>query len=532
SAILPYLIFFMLAFFYENRYGTSLNSTAYILGIPIGLAFVYVFSITDEFLRKYTDSRLINPGYNPLEELDDLNKQLSRTIDLNEITSITTSKVAKTIRPAYQAIFVIPEEIDKPWLSYTYKDSSLLKPDPFKIVINIWARLKNTPLIIDEFNSLQIDKHEPVAIMLQELESIMQKEQLKVIYPLLQNEKIVGMLILGEKEADSPYSIQEVEFLESIGNTLALAVGRSLLYEELQLFNEELQNRVEAATEELKVKNTSLENALSELEDKRRQERDMVDVMGHELRTPISIARNALAILEDKFDKNDGNIEKEKLGKYLTMAVEATRREITLLETLLSATKLEGNRIQLNLTKVSVDELIENTLEAHKYKAQEKNLTLNVEKEDGMFIFSDKVRTQEIIDNFVSNAVKYTAAGSVTIKVYKKDGFIRFDIVDTGIGIQQEDLEKLGGKFFRARKLYGEGTTEDYVHPSGTGLGLFVTFELIHLMGGNREVLSEVGKGSTFAAELPEFTGQKDQNLDQTFMETGNNNVGATSSET
>ncbi|MCA9383826.1 GAF domain-containing sensor histidine kinase [Candidatus Dojkabacteria bacterium] len=259
-----------------------------------------------------------------------------------------------------------------------------------------------------------------------------------------------------------------------------------------------------------------LEEALAKLKDARQRERDMIDVMGHELRTPISIVRNALLILDGEHKKN-GAISEEKLDKYLDMAIESVRREITLIETLLASTKIEGNRIQLKYTKIDMLDVVGDSIEAHERIAIQKGLKINYEKPDhDIEAYADRVRTQEVMDNFLSNAIKYTAEGEVTIRLHADGGMARIDISDTGIGISQEDLEHLGKKFFRANQLMRDEATQ--VHPGGTGLGLYVTFELIKVMGGRKWINSEQGKGSTFSFALPLYQGQADKEFDQTFM--------------
>lgn len=198
------------------------------------------------------------------------------------------------------------------------------------------------------------------------------------------------------------------------------------------------------------------------------------------------------------------------------MAIESVRRELTLIETLLSATKVEGNRIQLHLTKIDMKDVIDDSLEALRRDAQEKGLTINYDPPQHEIIaYADRVRTQEVMDNFLSNAIKYTPRGQITISVGEDDGFAWISVKDSGVGISREDIKKLGKKFFRAQPHY---SAEDGARPSGTGLGLYVTFELIDVMNGKRDIQSEIGKGSTFSFYLPSYTEQEDTQIDQTFM--------------
>lgn len=129
---------------------------------------------------------------------------------------------------------------------------------------------------------------------------------------------------------------------------------------------------------------------------------------------------------------------------------------------------------------------------------------------------------QEVLDNFVSNALKYTMKGNVEIsweEITDSKGLpqIKVNVKDSGIGIPEEDIAKLGRKFFRARQYISENQGDVDIKVSGTGLGLYVSFELVKIMGGEIKVTSKLGEGSTFSFTLPKYTGQEVKNIDQTF---------------
>jgi GAF domain-containing protein len=154
------------------------------------------------------------------------------------------------------------------------------------------------PVIYDEIGyEVEDGIYRNVPNLAHDAEEKMKTLSAKVIFPLGSSGSIRGVLVLGQKEADYPYTTQELNFIKSVSNATSLAVERALLYREVQQFAETLQVKVNEATAELKKTNTELESALVALQEARRQERDMIDVMGHELRTPISIVRNALAML-------------------------------------------------------------------------------------------------------------------------------------------------------------------------------------------------------------------------------------------
>lgn len=264
-----------------------------------------------------------------------------------------------------------------------------------------------------------------------------------------------------------------------------------------------------------------LEDALYQLKEARRLEKDMIDVMGHELRTPISIVRNALVMVEKQMERQR-QIESSELHKYMDMALESTRREITLIETLLSATKVDAARMQLYFTKVDLKDVINDGIEGQKAQLEKKKevqVTYTPPAED-IFVFADRTRMQEIMDNLYSNAVKYTLKGNITIRAWQDKDYGWISIADQGIGISAEDLQNLGKKFFRARQYVNDGgEVEDteIVRPGGTGLGLYVTYDLVRIMGGTLYINSEIGKGSTFTVSIPLFKNQADKQVDETF---------------
>jgi two-component system sensor histidine kinase VicK len=247
----------------------------------------------------------------------------------------------------------------------------------------------------------------------------------------------------------------------------------------------------------------------------------MVDVMGHELRTPITIVRNALLVLKSKLKEGEKLTPRQVLG-YVEKSIESTRREITLVETLLSATKIESNRVQLLLTKTDMVDVINDSMEAHKQSAIEKKLKVIYQRpKKDYWAYADRTRTQEIMDNFFSNAVKYTPKGSITITIDQDKRFVSISVKDTGAGIHSSDLKHLGKKFYRAKQYLNNknGTDNKVVRPGGTGLGLYVSFNLIRIMHGKITIKSKLGQGSTFTMSLPIYQNQQDKSIDQTFGE-------------
>ncbi len=261
--------------------------------------------------------------------------------------------------------------------------------------------------------------------------------------------------------------------------------------------------------------NEKLEAAYDQVQALRQHEQDMIDIMGHELRTPITIVRNSLGVMDMEFKKN-GTIAPEHLGKFIDIAMESARREVKLVETLLSSAKADSKGFQLLFEKVDIADVVSDSLVLFKKEGEKKGLQVIFEQpSEDYFVFADRVRTQEIVDNLIGNAVKYTEKGEVKITMHKEDSFVWVEVTDTGIGISDEDMKSLGQKFYRVDQYIGEqgqlkkNEKKNIIRPGGTGLGLYVTFSLIELMDGAHTVESEIGKGSKFSFKLPEFVGQE-----------------------
>lgn len=330
--------------------------------------------------------------------------------------------------------------------------------------------------------------------------SLMKDNGVNVMIPLSRKINISGFVVIGEKMDKIDFTVEELKFLESLILNTSVAISRALIYKDVEKFNETLQDKVDEQTQDLK-------NKVLELEEARRKERDMVDIMGHELRTPATIVKLNADLLE-KYETQVGE-DRKSYEKYLSRIKNAINNEIDIINTLLSSAKLEGNRMVINNEEVELYSKVEECISSHKKDASNKGLKLfNKLPKDIPNVYADKSRVLEILHNLVSNAIKYTEKGSISIEGSYNNSNVTIKVIDTGIGISQRDLDRLGEKFYRVNN-YTDDKGTDIVRPGGTGLGLYVTFNLVKNMGGSVKVTSELGKGSEFIFSLPRYTGQK-----------------------
>lgn len=228
------------------------------------------------------------------------------------------------------------------------------------------------------------------------------------------------------------------------------------------------------------------------LEDERSE---FISVVSHELRTPIAISEgnisNAMFVVE-----KSGDIQQAKTA--LNAAHEQVLFLADLINDLATLSRAERGVLKLEVEPIDVALLMADLQQNYELQAAKKSLQfhLDVQKELPL-LHSSKLYVREVLQNFITNSIKYTEVGSVTIGAHAtKDGSVRFTVTDTGIGISKSDQEKVFDKFFRSEDFHTRQT-------SGTGLGLYVTMKLARMLKAEVSLESTVGKGSIFTIIVP-----------------------------
>ena len=218
--------------------------------------------------------------------------------------------------------------------------------------------------------------------------------------------------------------------------------------------------------------------------------------MSHEIRTPINvvIGMNEMILRENK----DGAIE-----EYANNIKSASKMLLSLINDVLDFSKIEAGKMEIVSNEYNTSSMIRDVLIGAKVRAKQKQLQIisNVNDSLPAVLRGDDIRIKQVLNNLMSNAVKYTDKGSITFSadsIYKEEQFfLRFVVKDTGIGIRKEDMEKLFSSFERL-----ELTKNRYIQ--GTGLGLNIAKQLVTAMGGTIDAQSEYGEGSCFTVEIPQ----------------------------
>ena len=243
--------------------------------------------------------------------------------------------------------------------------------------------------------------------------------------------------------------------------------------------------------EDLKKNEEKIKAQIEQLKELDIAKTDFMNIISHELKTPLTAIYANLELLEEI---------KDKLPEQNINNLNALRRNSNqlrfLVDNILEIARIQSNKFELNISEIDLEDCIKSVETDLKILAERKNLELIIEIEKPIKIDTDRIRLTEILVNLIDNAIKYTDKGHVRVRAKKQNGAILVEIIDTGMGIAKDKKPKLFQKFYQI-------STSSKSEVGGTGLGLSITKQLVELLGGQIKFKSELGKGSTFYFTLP-----------------------------
>jgi signal transduction histidine kinase/ActR/RegA family two-component response regulator len=364
-----------------------------------------------------------------------------------------------------------------------------------------------------------------------------------VVLPILFEDQVLGVLELASLHRFSDLQLTFFNrFLPTIGVTINAIMANSrtevLLTEsqrlatqlqersdelqrqqaELRRSNAELEDKAALLAKQnraIEVQNYQIDQARRTLEERAQQlaissqyKSEFLANMSHELRTPL----NSLLVLAKLLSENlEGNLTAKQV-EFARTIHEAGSDLLQLINDILDLSKVEAGKMEVHPAPIALDALLDYVDATFRPTAAQQGLTFRIEVEPSVptLIYSDEQRLQQILRNLLSNAMKFTATGGVTLRVAPaapdmrftgalrgETSVIAFAVTDTGIGIAQEKLELIFGAFQQA-----DGTTSRGY--GGTGLGLSISRDIARLLGGEIHATSRLGHGSTFVFYLPD----------------------------
>jgi PAS domain S-box-containing protein len=220
---------------------------------------------------------------------------------------------------------------------------------------------------------------------------------------------------------------------------------------------------------------------------------EFVSLVSHELRTPLTSVIGYLELLSE----GEGGELPEDARHFLEVAERNARRLLTLVGELLMIARIEAGKLDLRLERVALRPLVAEAVDSARPAAETKGLELTLEDGSDTVVEADRERLGQILDNLVSNAIKFTPSGGrVDVAVAERNGSVAVSVSDTGIGIAESEREHMFQRFFRTK-----GAAEHAIQ--GTGLGLTITKALVEAHHGTISFESAENEGSTFTVQFP-----------------------------
>lgn len=286
--------------------------------------------------------------------------------------------------------------------------------------------------------------------------------------------------------------LNQKDFLKIIDSDADVAKGILKALIKRLRNNNILEERLTQHSIEIERQRDELDKQKKELEELNATKDKFFTIIAHDLKNPFNTVIGLSELLIDRYDTYDN----AKIKEFIFQINKFTNNAYELLEDLLQWAKSQTGRLEVNKEKVDLNEIINDNIDLFVEKAKKKKTKIISKVQEDTFAFIDRNMISTVVRNLISNAIKFTENGTITVEAIIKNENIEVSVIDTGVGISNENL----GKLFKIDKnISTQGTDEE----TGTGLGLIISKEFIECNGGSIKASSNEGSGSTFKFSVP-----------------------------
>ncbi|NMA65729.1 MAG: transporter substrate-binding domain-containing protein [Clostridiaceae bacterium] len=317
----------------------------------------------------------------------------------------------------------------------------------------------------------------------------------KAMDSITDNEKIAINNKWIELDTDVDYG-PVIRILAIVGSLIAIVLGVSFFW--IVRLKEEVRQR--------KKIQLNLEKAKSEADEANQLKSSFLARMSHEIRTPL----NAITGMSYLLKKTEVSLSQRM---YIVTIEQAAKNMLSIINDILDFSKIEAGKVELEITSFNMDQVIHNVVNIISYKIEEQRINFRLNKDSRLpnWFFGDSKRIEQVLLNILNNAVKFTRAGEVLLDIglvsKENDKYhLSFTVKDTGIGMSEEQIENLFKPFI-------QGDSSINRRFGGSGLGLSIVKNIVDLMGGQIEIHSKLGEGSTFIIYLKLNIDEKKENI-------------------
>jgi signal transduction histidine kinase len=394
----------------------------------------------------------------------DSSKDLNSSLELNSIIDRLAYRLLELISDSRMAVIQCQDH-EKATLKRYYSKASIENKN--YSVFNI--RISDHPELIEPSKSrlATVTYHTDSSILPRNVADQLKSTETTpfLVIPLIAKEVLVGFIVVNKFGFRRSFSEKEVGICQALANLASISLQNGNLFAQINVANEQLKR-------------------LSNLKS------DLLHIISHDLKSPLTVISGYAEILLDGPEKMAENWE-----SILQEIISQTRMMARLIEDTLAISKIESGIIELNLEDLDLLYPIENLIAIHQHECRfKRNIPADLPK-----VRADKLRVHEILDNLLTNAIKYSNDGNeITVSAApdRENGCVVVSVKDRGFGIPEEEIPNVFKKFYRIK-------TEASRRIRGTGLGLYIVKQMVEAHSGKIWVESKVNEGSTFYFSLP-----------------------------
>ena len=452
--------------------GATFSWPSFILATIISTIVAIYYHRLKKWFDKQTNRIFFRDVYEPSLLLGQLNKALVETIDINRLLSSASDILNDAFNPEFCVSMIQGNEEGEIFNAQLGK-----VPREFDVVV-LERALKSVKRKTIHYDFLPATAN----AARQQLELMNVQVLTKMTVVDTNNRQAQGYVLLGPRKSGLPYGRRDLEVLDTVGNTLTIALQNALRFEEIRDFNKTLQQRIDGATHKLQLSNEKLKK-LDETKD------DFVSMASHQLRTPLTSVKGYLSMVLE----GDGGEVNDTQREMLMQSYTSAQRMVYLISDLLNLSRINTGKFVIDATPVDLRDIAAAELSQLGETAKARDITLTYEPPESFpLLMLDETKIHQVVMNFVDNAIYYTPpGGTIVLSLHETATAVELRVKDSGIGVPRDLQRHLFTKFYRADNARR-------MRPDGTGLGLFMSKKVIIAQNGAVLFESEEGKGSMF----------------------------------
>jgi signal transduction histidine kinase len=400
------------------------------------------------------------------ETLLQLSKRMSSILNFNELVDTLVHELVRGI-PATHATLMIHDPATGAFVNYreeaTLEEGSAVESIRADSPVVQWLTSVEGLLVKEE-----VKLNPRIAKYFETTEGELEAIKAALIVPLKVENKLNGILLLGEKLSGEIYDDQELDVLLLLATQAAISLENARLYENLATSNARLM-------EASRLKSQFLAN------------------MSHELRTPLNSIIGFSKVLLNRLD---GELT-DRQEAYVRSVHNSSRHLLDLINSILDFSRIEAGRFEMRRERLDLLDVVEECIETSMPLVRDRRVKLEKDVPVELpAVQGDRMRIKQVLLNLISNAIKFTHAGRVLVQVRPEGETVHVSVADTGIGISPNDLQRLFEPFQRLDNPLAQ-------QADGTGLGLAISKKFVELHHGRIWAESRESQGSTFHFTLP-----------------------------